>query len=68
MSEDDRVDLVSFTGSTPVKSQSTFYLKFFNMSMLHWGLCNRQLVGLNLTQMKILSDSHHQRYHQMNMN
>ena len=24
MSEDERVDLVSFTGSTPVKSQSTF--------------------------------------------
>jgi len=32
MSEDERVDLVSFTGSTPVKRQITFLFNYVNIT------------------------------------
>ena len=34
MAEDERVDLVSFTGSTPVKSQSTLFIDELICKML----------------------------------
>ena len=42
MSEDERVDLVSFTGSTPVKYQSTFLFKGEGHSKRHIIFCHHQ--------------------------